>query len=417
MKFRIFTAFLLLILMFTFSTSFLFSQPIDSLRSNAIKVFIDCGGCDLDYTRKEVTFVNYVREVREADVYVLITSMATGGGGEDLSIMFNGQGRFNGMKDTLHYIAAPDETDDEMRTGATKIFKAGLVRYVAHTPLINEVSIIYEAGDDEKIVEDKWKSWVFTIDFNGFTNAEQSYLNFSTWSSVSIEKITPKWKTEFDASNSYNESRFDLGDEIIVGLNRSYYFSNTTVFSLSDHWSAGGFAQSSHSTYNNTSLSFSIYPAIEYNIFKYQAATQRQLTFRYYIGPAFYQYIDTTIYDKLDEIVLRNKLAVGFKSMQKWGSVEGSLSGMALFDDFNKNNVNLWTSLSIRILRGLSFNVSGSVSLVHDQIALSKAGASSEEILLQQRQLETQYSFWTSFGISYTFGSLYNNVVNPRFEL
>jgi hypothetical protein len=36
-------------------------------------------------------------------------------------------------------------------------------------------------------------------------------------------------------------------------------------------------------------------------------------------------------------------------------------------------------------------------------------------VLTQQRQLQTGYRYFTNFGISYRFGSIFNNVVNPRF--
>jgi hypothetical protein len=57
----------------------------------------------------------------------------------------------------------------------------------------------------------------------------------------------------------------------------------------------------------------------------------------------------------------------------------------------------------------------GSISYIHDQLSLSAGGASQEEILLHRQELETQYRYWGSMGISYTFGSIYNNIVNPRF--
>jgi len=41
--------------------------------------------------------------------------------------------------------------------------------------------------------------------------------------------------------------------------------------------------------------------------------------------------------------------------------------------------------------------------------------ATEEEILLEQRQLATQYDYFLSLGLRYTFGSIYSNVVNPRF--
>ncbi|MBI5325982.1 MAG: hypothetical protein HZB41_12040, partial [Ignavibacteriae bacterium] len=57
----------------------------------------------------------------------------------------------------------------------------------------------------------------------------------------------------------------------------------------------------------------------------------------------------------------------------------------------------------------------GGFSMIHDQLYLPKEGATLEEILLRRKALETTYSYFVSFGLSYTFGSVYSNVVNPRF--
>ncbi|NOZ55257.1 MAG: hypothetical protein GXO73_00510, partial [Calditrichaeota bacterium] len=56
-----------------------------------------------------------------------------------------------------------------------------------------------------------------------------------------------------------------------------------------------------------------------------------------------------------------------------------------------------------------------SISRIHDQLSLPKKGASREEVLLRRRMLATTYSYFVSFGVSYTFGSIYTNIVNPRF--
>ena len=52
---------------------------------------------------------------------------------------------------------------------------------------------------------------------------------------------------------------------------------------------------------------------------------------------------------------------------------------------------------------------------IHDQIHLPREGATREEILLRQRELATDFRYWSFIGLSYTFGSIYSNVVNPRF--
>ena len=49
------------------------------------------------------------------------------------------------------------------------------------------------------------------------------------------------------------------------------------------------------------------------------------------------------------------------------------------------------------------------------QIHLPLNGATYEEIILRQKELESNFNYSCSLGISYTFGSMKNNVVNPRF--
>jgi hypothetical protein len=60
-------------------------------------------------------------------------------------------------------------------------------------------------------------------------------------------------------------------------------------------------------------------------------------------------------------------------------------------------------------------NFFGEFSRTRDQIYLPLGEATTEEILLRQRQLLTGYQYFFNFGFRYSFGSIYNNIVNPRF--
>ena len=71
--------------------------------------------------------------------------------------------------------------------------------------------------------------------------------------------------------------------------------------------------------------------------------------------------------------------------------------------------------IQIRIIKGLSFRIFGSIARVNDQLSLLKGELSEADVLLRLQELETAYEFDASFGITYTFGSIYNNIVNPRF--
>jgi len=58
----------LIMALFTACLNSVSGQNPDSikLRENAIKVFIDCDDCDINYIREEIPYINYVRDVKEA---------------------------------------------------------------------------------------------------------------------------------------------------------------------------------------------------------------------------------------------------------------------------------------------------------------------------------------------------------------
>ena len=69
----------------------------------------------------------------------------------------------------------------------------------------------------------------------------------------------------------------------------------------------------------------------------------------------------------------------------------------------------------MRVFKGLSFNAEVEYSRVRDQLSLPATGASKDEILLQLKRLATSYDIRLQMGFSFRFGSIYSNVVNPRF--
>ena len=80
----------------------------------------------------------------------------------------------------------------------------------------------------------------------------------------------------------------------------------------------------------------------------------------------------------------------------------------------NKFDLNL--NLDVRIVKGLNFNTRVYFNFNRSQIELSGVGSGLEEILLRQKELASNYNYSASIGLSYTFGSLYNNLVTIRFD-
>jgi hypothetical protein len=90
------------------------------------------------------------------------------------------------------------------------------------------------------------------------------------------------------------------------------------------------------------------------------------------------------------------------------------LEGGTYLHDLGKRRFVVSGDANVRVLKGLSLSISGSAAVIHDQIYLPMGEATAEEILVRQRQLATSYRYSLAIGFSYTFGSIYTNVVNPR---
>ncbi len=387
----------------------------EALRKDAIRFFLDCDYCDEAYIRREMPYVNYVRDVKEAQVYVLITTQDAGNGGEEYTFSFEGLQEYTGMNDTLRFVSMPDDTEDIIRSAKLRVLKMGLMRYVAHTPLASEINITHSGRLEEEEVTDRWNNWVFELHFSPFFEGEETYKELSLFNSFTVTKVTEDWKVEFDFDHSYDRLAYSYEDTSYVAFRGSEDLENLMVRSLTDHWSAGGELNFRSSTFSNYKFQFEIIPAVEYDIFPYAESTRRQLRMLYGIGYTANFYNDSTIYNKIREGLFFQQLRAAYEVRQKWGSIDVSLQASNFLHDFSKNRIELGGHIEVRIVKGLSFEIFGEVARVRDQLTLSKAELSEADVLLRLQEIATGYYYFASIGLSYTFGSIYNNVVNPRF--
>ena len=86
----------------------------------------------------------------------------------------------------------------------------------------------------------------------------------------------------------------------------------------------------------------------------------------------------------------------------------------SFLNDFSKNRVELNGNVSLRVFKGLAVRFSGNLQIIRDQINLPAGSASLEDVLLQQKQIATDFEVGFRVGLSYTFGSAYNNIINTR---
>jgi len=106
------------------------------------------------------------------------------------------------------------------------------------------------------------------------------------------------------------------------------------------------------------------------------------------------------------------EVSAGFE--QPWGEIDASLEWSNYMDDFAQHRLDFFSRLEIRLFRGLSLDLEGSAARVKNQIFVAREDIPDEDVLLERRQLGTDFEYAFDIGFSYTFGSVFNNAVNPR---
>ena len=386
-----------------------------------LRIYLDCHRCDFDFFRTEVTFVDYVRDRQEADVHVLVTSQGTGGGGEEYTITFIGQRRLATLSDTLRYVSPAAVSPDDLRRGLARVIKAGLVRYVSHLGDPSRFDVTYQpppaaAGAAAPGRNDPWNYWVFRMTANGYGSGEKANNFVSLNGSLNANRVTEAWKTNITFYGNYGQSRFELADGSNFNTySHSYGLTDLIVRSLGAHWSAGQQATWTSSTFLNQKRAIRLAPAVEFDFFPYSQSTRRMWRLRYAPGINWFYYQDTTIYNRISEVRADQTLITTLDLKQPWGSISSSLEAAMYLHDTNKRHLVFFNSLDLRLFKGFSLFLFGQASLIHDQLYLPRGDLSDADRLLRLRQLETSYTYFMNFGISYRFGSIFNNIVNPRF--
>jgi hypothetical protein len=385
-----------------------------------LRIFLDCNECDTDYLRQTVLFVDYVRDRAVADVHLLVTTQSTGGDGLEWTLKFIGVGRFAGQDRTLVFTTSQDATSDDRRREFARVFRLGSVGYAADTLAAPKLDVTYtapEGGAATAPTPDPWNYWVFRLNGGGNANGEKTSQSRSFRVSFSASRTTAEWKINLEGGRSTSRSNFEVEDaEQIVSKQHSWNVNALIVKSLGPQWSFGAEAEASHSSFSNTDRLFGLAPGIEYDFFPYAESSRRSLTIMYKMGARRFDYRELTIYDQVAETVPLHSLNLSLGLRQPWGSVSGSSTVTQHLNHTDRYRVSVFGSTDIRLFKGFSFEVFGEYSKINDLIGLPKGGATTEEILLRIRQFETDFSYFFFFGVSYSFGSIFNTVVNPRYS-
>ncbi len=389
-------------------------------RYDIINLYLDCRGCDLDYLKSNLGFINFVHDREDADVIQIFTFEQTGSGATEVTIISFGNNYFTGLIDTTHYYYLQTESYESKRESMLQGIKNGLLPFLMQTSHKEHIEYKVNGKSDKKtIIEDPWNYWVFRTDLRGYFAGEETTSDLYLSSSLSASRVTESLKLRFIVFGNYSENNFKFVDSTseytLKNIYKDYKFKTLAIKSLDNHWSAGGWIFLSSSTYKNLNLSYGFAPGIEYNIFPYSDYNSRQFRIEYKIWLRKNQYYDETIYFKESETLAQQELSVAFGLIKQWGRFGVYLKGSNYFHDFNYNSLQLSTDITFNIVKGLGIDIDFRVTRIHDQITLARKDATIDEILLRQRELQTDFGYRASIGFSYYFGSIYNYTINPRF--
>ena len=401
---------------------FLHGQSMDESEldttKNRLNVFIDCRTyCDFSYFKSQINYINYVRDPALADVHILITRYPLANNGNQYTFNLIGKNSFENIKNVFTQDVPPNTPRDNLRKILVRYIQLGLVAYLVHSNLemdlsVNENQDIIQAPVQE---QDPWNYWVFEVYAGGSLSKESKRRTFRLNNGIEIDRVTEEWRISQDIyfRGTYQKIFQEDQEDIISNLRR-FGLSGRVVKSLGDHWSAGLFESYNASTFSNIKLGVRVGPAIEYSIFPYQEVVNREFTIAYHFGYNTRNYFEETLFGKLKENLWDQSLRISLRLRQPWGSVFSSLRGKHFLGDFSKNNVELDNSISFRLIKGLSLDIRANFELINDQLAIPKGEATLEEVLLQQKQLASDYDLYLSLGFRYNFGSNFNNIVNTR---
>jgi len=387
--------------------------------SQVLDIFLDCVTCDMEYFRTNFTDVSYVHERQDADVHVLVSALPSGSGGTAYTIRLIGQGRYEDVAYKVTCDVPEHYSYDETRSALLKKIRLALVPYLLDTPAGERLSL--SVIDEPALSElpDNWKNWYFTVSGSGSFSRSKYDENFSIGGNFSASKITEAIKFESGNGFGYSQARIKYSDSDTIAIytikQQSISSQNLFVKSLGNHWGIGGFASIYRNIQENYDLQAQIGPAVEYNLFSYKEAADRQCRILYAITCEYADYHDLTLYNSMKENLFSHNLGVSFTYLEPWGTLSASAGGTAYLDDMSQYSVGVAASADVNISGGLSVILSGNAGYSQDQRYLRRGEGKLTDILTSQWQQETGLYYGFNIGIAYSFGSKYNNAVNPRF--
>ena len=388
------------------------------------KLFINCqqARCFETYLLTELSYFIFTRDQAQSDIQILITDQGNASGGRNYHLNFIGQNGMEGQSKLIEFVTDQNDTESIARGKVLNNINQGLIYLLGKTEVAKDMMVSFPKGSTTPKVanaeepKDPWNNWIFGIGGSGRFDGESNKKEIRFDGNIRGGRTTEKSKYSFYTYANQKTNSVTLDGENEIAKVNSYGFNTVFVTTFAKNWSIGGLMKGFHSIYSNIDFSGSLAPAIEVSIFPIEDFNKEQFRWIYQAGYRRLDYLERTIFNKTLESKPYHQLTSILGYTKPWGNFSAELNGYQYLDDPGKYRVSMELELSLRVTQGVSLRFYGSGSQIKNQISLAQTAFSNEEILLGGQQLPTSFDYYTSFGLNFTFGSVNNSIVNPRFS-
>lgn len=390
-----------------------------SAQTNKPSLFINCSKeCYQDFLRTELSYFDFVRDRFEADIQILIIEQEQSNGGKQFTLQFKGAKNWQNLNDTLIINLNQAATPDDIRVKIAQNINIYLLRIVPINSIPEDALVQFPKRETNQIdsIKDKWNFWVFAPGVEGWADGGTSNRWAGLKSDFTVRRINSKSKFIAKPYYNYFSSFIKLDSARLTGKAIDYGINLLYVKSINQHWSTGAIIQYAYNSFLNISNSIKAAPVIEYNIFPFSMNTSKQFRIAYQVGINGFTYIDSTVYDLMHEVRPYHRLTLNIEYNRPWGSIMAGVYHNAYIDNLRQNRTGFNSNFAIRLFEGFALTFEGEGFYMNDQISLLKKALPNEAYYLGSQQLPADFNYEINFGIRFTFGSIYNNIVNPRFN-
>lgn len=383
------------------------------------RVFLSCPQtCFEPYLRQELSYFDMVRDRYLSDVLLLIVRQRAANGGERIVVTSSfgaaGSPSLVERELTTQPAAPPDVVRGRLRDLILRVLFESLV----DTEDAAAFRLSLPRRDDAALsqLQDPWDYWAISPELIGNAEAQSGFHFAVITTALTLRRTTELNKLRVRGSYTRQLNRVELSEgEEAYGDWDAWEARLIYARSLGEHWSVGFATTESANQPANLRAHVHGGPVVELNLFPYSENASRQLRVAYQVGPWMNWYLEESVAGLWHELRPYQAMSVVLDANQRWGSVQWAVQLSSFVDEPARYRLGMAALANLQLTRGFAFNVQGLGAVVRDQIGLRARPLNDVELLLGTAEQETSFDLQLELGIVYTFGSIHNTIVNPRF--